>query len=185
MWEQLNIDEITHLILVDIEATCWKGWEHAEEMETIEIGAVKLNQSLEIIDQFTTFARPVIHPQLSEFCINFTSIQQTDVDQAELFPAAFKQFLTWVGSAPYYWFSWSSYDATRMRDDLIYHNQPIPDFFEKHYDLKKLYAQKEGLKELVGMRRALKNLKLNYSGRQHRAIDDALNTAHILKHVLS
>ena len=181
----LRADEMTHLILVDIEATCWKGWENAEEMETIEIGAVKLDASLEVIDQFTIFVRPVIHPQLSEFCVNFTSIQQSDVDGAELFPAAFGKFLAWIGDQPYLWFSWSSYDAKRMRDDLAYHNQPIPDFFEKHHDLKKLYAQKEGFKDLVGMRRALKNLEISYSGRQHRAIDDAVNTAHILKYVLS
>ncbi|MEM8858172.1 MAG: 3'-5' exonuclease [Chloroflexota bacterium] len=173
-----------YLIVVDIEATCWKGWEHAEEMETIEIGAVKLNQNFEDAGQFTTFVKPVIHPQLSDFCVNFTSIQQADVDQADLFPAAFDKFLAWIGEDAYLWFSWSSYDAKRLHDDLVYHSQPIPKFFDNHHDLKKLYAQKEGLKERVGMRRALKNLKIDYSGRQHRALDDALNTAHILRYVL-
>ena len=153
-------------------------------METIEIGAVKLDRNLNEIDQFSIFVRPVVHPKLSEFCVGFTSIQQADVDQAELFPAAFNRFLNWLGADAYLWFSWSTYDAKRMRDDLIYHKQPIPNFFDKHHDLKKLYAQKEGFSEQVGMRRALKNLKISYSGRQHRAIDDALNTVHILRHVL-
>ncbi|MFK7802860.1 MAG: exonuclease domain-containing protein [Anaerolineae bacterium] len=181
------MDGIVHHIVVDIEATCWKDWENAAEMETIEIGAVKLNADFELIDEFTVFVRPVIHPQLSDFCLRFTSIQQADVEAADKFPAAFKQFLEWIGPQPYIWYSWTSYDRKRLLGDFENHhqssNQPIPRFFELHHDLKKLFAQKENLEVPVGMRRALKRLEVDYEGRQHRGIDDARNTAAILKYV--
>lgn len=153
-------------------------------METIEIGAVKLNAAYEIIDEFSIFVRPVIHPELSEFCVGFTSITQEDVDQAELFPTAFSRFLAWIGSEPYLWYSWTSYDRKRLHDDLVYHQQPVPEFFDRHHDLKRLYAKSEELAEPVGMRRALKQIEVSYAGRQHRGIDDARNTAAILRHVL-
>lgn len=154
-------------------------------METIEIGAVKLSPQFEIIDDFSVFVRPVIHPQLSEFCVRFTSIKQTDVDNAELLPAAFNKFLTWIGPEPYRWYSWSNYDRQRLLADIVFHAQPIPDFFAQHTDLKQLFAKKESLSKPIGMRRALKRLEVTYNGRQHRGIDDARNTAEILKYVLS
>lgn len=154
-------------------------------METIEIGAVKLNAQLEIIDEFSTFIRPVIRPQLSEFCVRFTSIRQADVEQAALFPAVFADFLAWIGAEPYLWYSWSSYDRKRLHGDLVHHGRPIPEFFERHYDLKRLYAACAALAKPVGMRRALKQIGVVYAGRQHRGIDDARNTAEILKYVLA
>lgn len=176
---------MVHHIVVDIEATCWKDWENAAEMETIEIGAVKLDADLKVVDEFSIFIRPVIHPELSEFCIKFTSIKQSDVADAELFPAAFKAFIDWIGPESFIWYSWSDYDRKRIMDDLTYHKQPIPPEMLNHQDLKKLYADAENLKVRVGMRRALKNLNITYQGRQHRGIDDAKNTAEILKHVLA
>ena len=180
----IEIDAVTHHIVVDIEATCWKDWENASEMETIEIGAVKLDSDFNYVDEFSIFIRPVIHPQLSEFCIQFTSIQQTDVDTAALFPEAFNTFLNWAGSEPFIWYSWSSYDRTRLIKDLEFHKQEIPETILQHKDLKQLYADTEGLPQQVGMRRALKNLGVEYKGRQHRGIDDAKNTAEILRHVM-
>ena len=177
--------DVVHHIVVDIEATCWKDWENAAEMETIEIGAVKLNAALEVVDEFSIFIRPVIHPVLSEFCVKFTSIKQSDVAAADLFPVAFKAFFNWIGAERFIWYSWSDYDRQRIMDDLTYHDQPIPPEMQNHRDLKKLYAESENLEERVGMRRALKNLNISYQGRQHRGIDDAKNTAEILKHVLA
>ena len=156
-------------------------------METIEIGAVKLNADFELIDEFTIFIRPVIHPILSDFCLRFTSIQQADVEAADTFPAAFDKFLAWIGPEPYLWFSWTSYDRKRLFEDFKFHHKTDdinrPNFFDQHHDLKKLFAQKEKLETPVGMRRALKRLEVAYEGRQHRGIDDARNTAAILKYV--
>ncbi|MEM8863414.1 MAG: 3'-5' exonuclease [Chloroflexota bacterium] len=174
-----------HHIVVDIEATCWKDWENAAEMETIEIGAVKLDVSLKEVDEFSIFIRPVINPILSDFCTRFTSIKQSDVAGANTFPKAFEIFFDWIGPEPFVWYSWSDYDRKRLMDDLVYHKQPIPAQLHNHQDLKKLYADAEKLPKHVGMRRALKYLQIDYLGRQHRGIDDAKNTAEILKHVLA
>ncbi len=154
-------------------------------METIEIGAVKLNAALEVVGEFSIFVRPVIHPVLSEFCVKFTSITQSDVAAADLFPVAFNAFFEWIGPEPFIWYSWSDYDRKRIMDDLTFHKQSIPPEMLNHKDLKMLYAETENLKVRVGMRRALKNLNITYQGRQHRGIDDAKNTAEILKHVLA
>jgi len=68
-------------IIFDLEATCWDQWEKNDN-ETIEIGAVKVSDSKEIIDEFETFIQPIKYPKLSKCCKDLTSIEQSDVDAA-------------------------------------------------------------------------------------------------------
>ena len=89
------------LIVVDLEATCWDTSRPRSHMETIEIGAVRLDASLTIVDEFDSFVRPVVDPKLSQFCTALTTIMQTDVNGAEMFPAVFARFLEWIGTGPY------------------------------------------------------------------------------------
>jgi inhibitor of KinA sporulation pathway (predicted exonuclease) len=72
-------------IIYDLEATCWQGRPDGYTIETIEIGAVKLDDYGDILSEFDAFIRPKIHPVLSDFCQSLTSISQIDVNRAEQF----------------------------------------------------------------------------------------------------
>ena len=63
-------------IVYDLEATCWRS-RKPRKVEIIEIGAVKLNENLEIIDDFCQFVRPKLHPEISPFCTKLTSMSRT------------------------------------------------------------------------------------------------------------
>lgn len=54
----------------------WPGLGHS---------GVDPHASLEIVDEFQHFVRPVINPPLTEFCKKLTSIHQADVDSAETY----------------------------------------------------------------------------------------------------
>ncbi|MFN8888672.1 MAG: exonuclease domain-containing protein, partial [Cyclobacteriaceae bacterium] len=71
-------------IIFDLEATCWEGFDKSQN-ETIEIGALKVNDNREIVSEFSSFIKPLKNPILSDFCKQLTSIQQEDVDQAQHF----------------------------------------------------------------------------------------------------
>ena len=87
---ELNFDKYTHILVVDLEATCCDL--HSiprHQMETIEIGAVMVDQkSLSIVDEFQTFIKPRRHPIFTDFCLQLTSITQDQVDTALTFPDA-------------------------------------------------------------------------------------------------
>ena len=83
-------------IVLDLEATCEKDNPHFNK-EIIEIGAVKLTDSFEIIDTYDAFVRPILNPTLSAFCMELTTIQQSDVDAANLFPVVLNGFKEWIG----------------------------------------------------------------------------------------
>lgn len=66
-------------------------------METIEIGAVMLDATtLDILDEYCAFIKPVRHPRLTDFCTSLTSIRQADVDLAPEFPEAISVFQAWL-----------------------------------------------------------------------------------------
>ena len=49
-------------IVYDLEATCWRS-RKPRKVEIIEIGAVKLNENLEIIDDFVSSFGPSFTPR--------------------------------------------------------------------------------------------------------------------------
>lgn len=106
-------------IIFDLEATCWKDEQLPAEMETIEIGAVALDENGEVQSEFGCFVRPVVHPQLSDFCRELTSIKQNDVDGAETFAVAFARFVEWAqsGGEPLTLVSWGAFDPRQLQLD--------------------------------------------------------------------
>ena len=71
--------------------------QEAEKVEIIEIGAVKINEKLEVVDDFCSFVRPKLHPEISPFCTKLTSIVQDDIEDAPMFDEAIELFEDWVG----------------------------------------------------------------------------------------
>ena len=155
-----NSVEAMNLIVVDLEATCWDTSRPRNQMEIIEIGAVRLDASLTIVDEFACFVRPVVEPKLSQFCTALTTIQQADVDGAEMFPAVFARFLEWIGTGPYRLCSWGFFDVGQFRLDCTRFGLVFPEQFESdHLNIKQVFADWKGVRR-CGMAAALDLLGL-------------------------
>jgi len=167
-------------IVLDLEATCEKDNPHFNK-EIIEIGAVKLTDSFEIIDTYDAFVRPILNPTLSAFCMELTTIQQSDVDAANLFPVVLNGFKEWigVGSKEYLLCSWGFYDKKQLNADCRLH-QLNDSWTDRHISLKHQFADIRDCRP-CGMEKALKILNIPLDGTHHRGIDDAKNIAKIFK----
>ncbi len=170
-------------IIVDLEATCWEHEKNREKMEIIEIGAVRMNSKLEILDDFESFIRPFASPILSDFCTKLTTITQKQVDTAELFPVVFPKFLQWIEKPEYWLCSWGNYDFRQFQTDCTRHNMAFPFQKEKHINLKEKMATVKKIKP-CGMSKALEFFGLPLIGTHHRGIDDARNIAKIAQILL-
>lgn len=171
-------------VIVDLEATCWRKGTTVSRQEIIEIGAVLLRTPDDPAPlEFARFVRPVNEPQLSDFCINLTSIQQTDVDGAEHFPAVLADFLNWIECDDYHLCSWGGYDLRQFDADCQKHGLPLPAMFEQHLNLKQMFGEWQN-KRSMGMKRALEILNIPLEGTHHRGIDDARNIAKIARVML-
>jgi 3'-5' exoribonuclease 1 len=180
-----------HYIIVDLESTCWEN-DRSRQNEIIEIGAVKLDENLNIVSEFQTFVKPKLHPVLSDFCKKLTSIRQEDVDQAPSFKEALKAFHEWMGED--YWLcSWGFYDKKQLKMDCELHKLPTG-WLRNHISIKhqhgkmvveelraagKPQSQIKRFERGVGMETALKMLNIPLEGTHHRGIDDARNIAKI------
>ena len=165
-------------IIVDLEATCEEN-NRSFFNEIIEIGAVKINDKLNIVDKFSMFVRPKLNPLLTEFCRTLTSITQSDVDQADTFDKVLSKFLEWIGEDEYIICSWGFYDKTQFTRDCSLYGLDIG-WIDRHISLKHQHGEKiVGKKRGVGMKWALEKAGIELVGTHHRGIDDARNIAQL------
>lgn len=171
-------------VVVDLEASCWEAAWARHRMETIEIGAVRLDEDFAVVNEFDEFVRPVVVPRLSSFCRRLTSITQEQVDAADTFPSVFAQFLRWIGPEPYRLVTWGVFDLDQIGRDCERHGVPFPtELADRHLNLKSTFTKWTRVKR-AGVREALDVLGIAHVGREHRGIDDARNIARIGQVVL-
>ena len=187
----MNLAEFDYYLIVDLEASCCdRNGTQANliprhEMEIIEIGAVLLAaDSLAIVSEFNTFIRPVRHPRLTSFCTQLTTIQQTDVDQAPLYPVAIQALQRWLAPyQPYLFCSWGDYDKNQLAQDSAYHQLNFP-LTAHHLNIKEQFSRTQKLPKKYGMQTALQLAGLALQGIHHRGIDDARNMARLMPYIL-
>lgn len=165
-------------IVFDLEATCWDQYDRSDN-ETIEIGALLIREG-KVISEFERFVKPIKYPKLSDFCKQLTTIEQSEVDKAELFYSVIKDFQDWIrdGGYDYVLCSWGFYDRKQLESDCRLHHLPI-DWLEAHISIKHQYTKIMGLRRGLGMAKALIKENLSLTGTHHRGIDDARNIAKI------
>lgn len=173
-------------LVIDLEATCDNsGSVPRHEMEIIEIGAVLVDgHTLQPVEEFQTFVRPVRHPVLTAFCLELTSITQDEVDAAPGFVeaiGALERFMVKYarGGPPPLFCSWGNYDKGQFGLDARQHDVKLP-FGRDHLNLKQAYSLALGTTKRFGMARALRRVGIVLEGTHHRGIDDARNIAKLL-----
>ncbi len=183
-----NLDKYNHILVVDLEATCCDMKSiPRHQMETIEIGAVMVvRETLEVVDEFQTFIKPMRHPILTNFCLELTSIIQAQVDTAPDFGTAMSRWQTWLSKFDNAIFgSWGEYDRTQFFQDSKHHQIDLPyPVSSNHINLKEIFSTAQGLPKRYGMAQALDLANIPLTGTHHRGIDDARNITKLLPYIL-
>lgn len=182
--EQSSASPAYHLV-IDLEATCDERHRiPREQTEIIEIGAVLVDSgSLEPVDEWQTFVRPVIHPVLTPFCRKLTSITQAQVDQAPGFAAAVQGLGAFLGARPVLFCSWGDYDRAQLAREAERNAVTLP-LGSQHFNVKEAFKLRVGDAKPRGVGQALAYLGLHFAGTAHRGIDDARNIARMLPYAL-
>ncbi|EFM10565.1 Exonuclease RNase T and DNA polymerase III [Paenibacillus curdlanolyticus YK9] len=168
-------------IVYDLEFTVLRKQQYAADI--IEIGAVKLtdgDQGPIEIDRFQTYVKPERNKVITTHTTEFTGITQEQVDAAPTFPDAIDLFRQWIGDTTYYLCSWGPDDkqhfVRQCRDMKIELN-----WLRNMNDLQLYYTKLQGndASKRIGLARALETAGFVFDGAQHRALDDAANTARL------
>ncbi len=171
-------------IVLDIE---FNGRKFASElpMEVIEIGAVRLDDQLRYMDEFSSLIKPVYFSKLNSFIKKKTGIPQEELDRAPRFPEVITDFLAWLGPADScLLLTWGGEDLKRIVIDTRMHKLDDAYWMNvDYYDLLKGYLRHKGLKNDVSVEAALQDLGIHVDGSAHRALDDAKMTAEIFRSI--
>ncbi len=150
--------------------------------EIIEIGAVKLNASLQIISEFHRLIRPRVYRQMHFKISEVTHMSMEELDtEGEQFETAVKEFLEWCGD-DYRFCTWGSMDLTELQRNMVYHGMELP--FPSplfYYDLQKIYALIQGKKEKESLDTVVEELQIAEDRPFHRALDDAYYTGCVMR----
>jgi inhibitor of KinA sporulation pathway (predicted exonuclease) len=156
--------------------------------EIIEIGAIRVkikNDELVLLDTFQSFVQPKMDT-LNSRITNLTGITKKDLISAPVYTEAIEKFRSWIGMEDYYLCSWGPEDKWALITDSAYHKIDI-EWIVNHNDLQLLFSllhdSEKGFR--YGLSRALQTVELTYEGSKHRALDDAINTAQIMKKIFN
>jgi 3'-5' exoribonuclease 1 len=189
-------------LVMDLECTCEEN-DRNYPNEIIEFPVILVNaRTLSKEAEFHRFVRPILNPQLSEFCTALTGITQGTVDNAEPFSIVLKQFDQWLaqnnlgsqdGASSYCFVTDGIWDMKKFialelskmdngkSIDLV---QRMKLAFSKWVDVRQLFSAFYGIRAM-GIDNMLSKWNMNFAGRQHSGLDDTRNIATVALNLMS
>ena len=153
--------------------------------EVLEIGAVMVNEELEVIDTFSLIIRSQLIKKLSGRVKNLTHISNEDMSSGVSFQRAVSDFSKWIGSRPCVFLSWGNSDIRVLYDNfaMFCGIRGIP-FLTQYADLQK-YCQQyivSAGNQQIGLVSAAVEMGIDLSDcKFHRALEDSLLGLRCLK----
>lgn len=177
----------SYIACVDLEATCCDIDSFPrDEMEIIEFGCTVLDNNLNIVDGLNLFVKPVVHPVLTNFCKELTTITQSDVESAKEWNSISPEIGNFFNKfEDIVWVSWGGFDERFIRRQCSRTGikYPMP---EEHYNLKDIEAKIANIPNKprgTGLGNAKNRHKIIHDGTLHRASYDAAIVAKILQSI--
>ncbi|MCK8520158.1 exonuclease domain-containing protein [Aquimarina sp. D1M17] len=169
------------IIIIDLEATCWKGTiPEGQVSEIIEIGICLLDRELGTISKNMGILIKPERSTVSKFCTELTTITQDMLDKDGItFSEACEFIRTEYNGHQNTWASYGQYDLNMLTKQSKYRGIEYP-LGKQHINVKTLFSETKGLRKKVGMKGALGILGIPLEGTHHRGVDDARNIAKIL-----
>ena len=172
--------KLDHLLIIDLEATCWDGPPPAgETSEIIEIGVCPLELSTgRRLGKRSILIKPT-RSHVSDFCTRLTTLTADQLAGGVTFTQACEILRREYQSRERVWASFGDYDRTMFQMQCEATGVPYP-FGPRHLNVKTLFALARGLPHEIGMAEALALMGVPLEGTHHRGDDDAWNIAGIL-----
>lgn len=147
--------------------------------EIIQIGAVKLNERMDIVNHFTMFIKPRYLTRMHKHVRELTGITSLDLNHGVPFKTAMHHFQAWCGDQ-YMLLSWGSDDILILRENLMLHSMKVLSY-DQWVDAQMIYAyQRYGTNQQYSVSHAMEDLGISSEHLSaHNALHDAVFTAHI------
>ncbi len=158
--------------------------------EIIEIGAIKLDEKLNIVDTFKQLIKPKLSNKLSSRFKNLTHISMDEINDSGIdFENAIEDFSRWSGGENSVFLSWSNSDLYVLIDNFKkFICVSSIDFIKKYADLQK-YCQsfiKNNTANQISLANCAEIFDINAdTENMHRALEDCYVSAECFKKVFN
>lgn len=173
-------------IMIDLEMNKIEK-QHRDQLklssELIEIGAVKMDDHFEVLDTYQSYVSPDYGP-MNHRIIALTGITDDKLVGAPRFANAMDDFAEWIGDEPTMFYSWSLSDIRQFQTESAFkeYNGRILQRMEANWiDFQEEYSKLLGIEKKIKLKQAVTAADYEFTGAQHTALADAVNTAEILR----
>ncbi len=155
--------------------------------EIVQIGAVKLDSNLNIIDTFNTFVKPNIYKDIHPFIKKMTNITNEDVKNAPTFSQAFTLFKEFMGGVDNILCIWGNGDLKELYRNIKYYDLSIENLSNTYINVQHHASIhfKNPTGKSIGLQNAITLLGLNQDKSYHNALNDAYYTSLVFKNIFN
>jgi DNA polymerase III epsilon subunit-like protein len=154
--------------------------------EIIEIGAIKLNDSGVMLNEFSQLIKPQVYKEMHQMTGKLLHLQMQELRRGKPFDEAAREFLDWCGEE-YLFCTWGSLDLTELQRNMKFYGlEPLSDGPIAFLDVQKLFSlafedgkSRRALEAAVDIKRLEKDIPF------HRAFSDAYYTSKLFQMILA
>ena len=153
--------------------------------ETIQIGAVLLDEEFKRIGTLSQFVHPE-HGVIDYFIENLTGIKNGQVKHAPRLQEALLHMLNWIGDREYKVYAWSGSDRAQILHEIKAKNivdEKIASFMEESrwVDYQNIFMKRYEMSRKMSLEEALGRADIDPEGRFHDGLNDAVNTGLLIE----
>lgn len=145
--------------------------------EVIQIGAVKLNEAMQIIGSFSIIVKPKFFCKLHRHVRDLTGITQHMIESGTPLPEAAESFRRFCGR-DFVLLTWGPDDVPMLRENMTAH-KIASEWLDCDYDLQRIYSRQRegGAEKQRSLEFAMDALGVEQTLPAHDALNDAYFTA--------
>lgn len=154
--------------------------------EIIEIGAVLLDESNNILGTYQSYVRNE-HGRISKTITDLTGIDETKTAAAPKLIDVFKDIenkFCKLDTSETILYTWSENDTAEITKEMQakrLRHPGVEQMCAKYIDIQQIFSERIHLQKAMNLTKALNLIGIEFDGKEHGALDDAINTAKMLQ----
>ncbi len=150
--------------------------------EIIEIGAVKLDDRFQIVDELRLYVMPKYYTKMHHRIASLTHINDKCLQENGVtFPEAFQKFRQWCGEE-YAYMTWSDSDLPVLIDNMLLHGLDISEI-PVCYDIQRIFAREIMRTDRQFSLDTAIEILGEHGDEAHDALHDSRNTVKVCDHL--
>ncbi|WP_300380280.1 3'-5' exonuclease [Clostridium sp.] len=151
--------------------------------EIIEIGAVKLDNYMKVIEELKVYIKPSVIPILNPKISEITNIKEVDLEDGASFKEGMDRLSNLIEEGDIIC-SWAKDDIIEIINNANYHNYDNIKWLKNYLDLQEYSTNILGKKKSLSLKSALEELRIKVDNTKlHDALNDAIYTGEVFKRI--